>query len=111
MFVRPQPLGPVFHCGSRPHPSSTKDLKSPRSQRPPVLISQTCWPKRKLPKIRMSRNKDDLGLTLGPAGPEDTIFAHEGLAVLAIDEVLSQALADDTLDVETTENGTALQLR
>ncbi len=27
MFVRPQPLGRVFHCGSRPHPSSTKDLK------------------------------------------------------------------------------------
>ena len=50
-------------------------------------------------------------LTLGSAGPEDTIFAHEGLAVLAIDEELSQALANDTLDVETTENGTALQLR
>ncbi len=59
----------------------------------------------------MSQSKDGLGLTLGPAGPKDTIFAHEGVAVLAIDEELSQALANDTLDVETTENGTALQLR
>ncbi len=61
--------------------------------------------------IRMSRKKDGLRLTLGQVGPEDTTFAHEGVTVLAIDEELSQALANDTLDVETTENGTALQLR
>ncbi len=61
--------------------------------------------------IRMFQSKDGLGLTLGQAGPEDTIFAHVGVTVLAIDEELSQALANKTLDAETTENGTALQLR
>ncbi len=30
--------------------------------------------------IRMSQSKDGLGLTFGQAGPEDTIFAHEGVA-------------------------------
>ena len=61
--------------------------------------------------IRISQSKDAFGLTFGQADPEDTTFAHEGVTVLAIDEELSQALASKTLDVETTENGTALQLR
>ncbi len=62
--------------------------------------------------IRMSKkSKDGLRLTLGQAGPEDTTFAHEGVTVFAINEELSQALANKTLDVETTEKGTALQLR
>ncbi len=61
--------------------------------------------------IRMSRKKDGLSLTLDQAGSEDTTFAHGGVTVLAIDEELSQALANKTLDVKTTENGTALQLR
>ncbi len=61
--------------------------------------------------IRMSKGKDGLRLTLGQAGPEDTTFAHEGVTVLAIDEEVSQALANNTLDMETTENGTSLQLR
>ncbi len=61
--------------------------------------------------IRMSRKKDGWGLTRGQAGLEDTTFAHEGGTVLAIDGELSQALADKTLDVKTTENGTAFELR
>ncbi len=61
--------------------------------------------------IRISQGKDGLGLMFSQAGPEDTTFAHEGVTVLAIDEKLSQALANNTLDVETTENGTSLQLR
>ncbi len=75
------------------------------------MLAEVETPENKNVVIRISQSKDGLGLTLGPAGHEDTIFAHEGLAVLAIDEELSQALANDTLDVETTENGTALQLR
>ncbi len=58
--------------------------------------------------MRMSQGRDGFGLALGQADSEDTTFAHEGVTVLAIDEELSQALADNTLDVETTENGTAL---
>ena len=75
------------------------------------MLAEVETPENKNVVIRMSQSKDGLSLTLGQAGPEDTIFDHERLAVLAIDEELSQALANDTLDVETTENGTALQLR
>ncbi len=60
---------------------------------------------------RVSKNKDGLGLTLDQASPENRTFAHEGVTVLAIDEEVSQALANNTLDMETTENGTALRLR
>ncbi len=52
------------------------------------MLAEAETPEDKNVVIRMSRSKDGLGLTLGPAGPEDTIFAHEGLAVLAIDEEL-----------------------
>ena len=74
-------------------------------------LAEVETPENEIVVIRMSQSKDSLGLTLGQSGPEDTTFAHEGVTVLAIDEELSQALANDTLDVETTENGTALQLR
>ncbi len=61
--------------------------------------------------IRISQGKDGLGLMFSQAGPEDTTFAHAGVTVLAIDEELSQELANRTLDVETTEDGTALLIR
>ena len=61
--------------------------------------------------IRMSQSKDGFNLTLGQAGPADTTFADEGVIVLAIDEELSKALANKTLDVKTTENGERLTLR
>ena len=61
--------------------------------------------------IRISQGKDAFGLTFSQASPEDTTFPHEGVTVLAIDAELSQGLANRTLDVETTEDGTALQLR
>ncbi len=61
--------------------------------------------------IRVSQGKDGLTLTLDEAGSEDTTFAHDGLTALTIDEELSQTLANNTLDVKTTEDGTALQLR
>ncbi len=61
--------------------------------------------------IRMFKSKDGVDLTLGQVESEDTTFAHEGVTVLAIDEELSQSLANTTLDVETTEDGTTLQLR
>ena len=75
------------------------------------MLAEVETPENENVVIRISQSKDGLGLTLGQAGPEDTTFAHEGVTVLAIDEELSQALANKTLDVETTENGTALQLR
>ncbi len=61
--------------------------------------------------IRMFKSKDGVDLTLGQVESEDTTFAHEGVTVLAIDEELSQSLANMTLDVETTVDGTTLQLR
>ena len=61
--------------------------------------------------IRMFKSKDGVDLTLGQVESEDTTFAHEGVTILAIDEELSQSLANTTLNVETTEDGTTLQLR
>ncbi len=61
--------------------------------------------------IRMFKSKDGVDLTLGQVESEDTTFAHEGVTVLAIDEELSQSLANTTIDVETTEDGTTLHLR
>ena len=75
------------------------------------MLAEVETPENENVVMRMSQSKDSLGLTLCQAGPEDTTFAHEGVTVLAIDEELSQALANKTLDVKTTENGTALGLR
>ncbi len=75
------------------------------------MLAESETPENENVAIRISKGKDGLGLTLGQAGPADTTFAHEGVTVLAIDEEVSQALANKTLDVETTEKGTALQLR
>ncbi len=75
------------------------------------MLAEVETPENKNVVIRISQGKDAFGLTFSQASPEDTTFPHEGVTVLAIDEELSQALANDTLDVETTEKGTALQLR
>ena len=75
------------------------------------LLAEAETPEDENVVMRMSQGRDGFGLALGQADPEDTTFPHEGVTVLAIDEELSQALADDTLDVETTEDGTALLIR
>ena len=74
------------------------------------MLAEAETPENENVVIRMSREKDDWGLMLGQAGLEDATFAHEGVTVLAIDEESSRVLADNTLDVKTTENGTALEL-
>ena len=74
------------------------------------MLAEVKTPENKNAVIRVSQSKDGLGLTLGQADPEDTTFAHEGVTILVIDKELSQTLDNKTLDVETTENGTALHL-
>ena len=76
-----------------------------------IILAEEETPENENVVIRMSRGKDGWGLMLGQAGLDDTTFAHEGVTVLAIDGESSQALADNTLDVKTTENGEALDLR
>ena len=74
------------------------------------MLAEKETPENENAVIRISRKKDGLSLMLGQAGPDDTTFAHDGVTVLVIDEELSQALANNTLDMQMTENGTALQL-
>ncbi len=61
--------------------------------------------------MRILEEEDCFTLTLDQTSPDDLTIAHEGVTVLALDEQLLQALADCTLDVETTENGESLTLR
>ena len=61
--------------------------------------------------MRVLEEEDCFTLTLDQTSPDDMTIAHEGVTVLAIDEQLFQALADYTLDVETTQNGERLTLR
>ena len=75
------------------------------------LLAEVETPENENVVIRISQGKDGLGLMFSEAGPEDTTFAHAGVTVLAIDEELSQELADRTLETETTENDTALLIR
>ncbi len=75
------------------------------------MLAEAETPENENAVIRISQAKDGFGLILSHEGPEDTTFPHEGVTVLVIDEELSQALENKTLDVETTESGTGLQLR
>ncbi len=75
------------------------------------LLAEAETPENENVVIRISQGKDGFGLTFSQASPEDTTFPHEGVTVLAIDEELSQELADRTLETETTENDTALLIR
>ena len=61
--------------------------------------------------MRVLEEEDCFTLTLDQTSPNDMTIAHEGVTVLAIDEQLFQALADYTLDIETTQNGERLTHR
>ncbi len=75
------------------------------------MLAEAETPENENAVIRISQGKDGIGLLLSQESPEDTTFPHEGVTVLVIDEELSQVLENKTLDVETTEEGTGLQLR
>ncbi len=61
--------------------------------------------------LRFSRREG--GWKLGPdqARPGDVTFAHDGRNVLLLDEAVSLAMTDLTLDVRKTDAGPRLRLR
>ncbi len=61
--------------------------------------------------MRFMRREGGWRLRLDRAGPDDTAFAHEGRDVLLLDEAVSMAMTDMTLDVRATEAGPRLKLR
>ncbi|MFQ5895681.1 MAG: hypothetical protein ACE5JJ_07690 [Nitrospinota bacterium] len=60
--------------------------------------------------VRIVLEGRNLALKLDGARPDDATFAHEGRTVLLLDQKVSQLLADDTLDVEDTDDGPKLAL-
>ena len=61
--------------------------------------------------VMLEQEEDKLTLRIGEAHPRDSTFAHEGRTVLVVRDQLCQELADKTLDVEDTDEGSRLQLR
>ncbi len=61
--------------------------------------------------MRFTRRTDGWRLSLDHARPADTAITHEGRIVLLLDEQVSQAMADMTLDVRNTKAGQRLALR
>jgi hypothetical protein len=61
--------------------------------------------------MRFMRRTNGWRLRLDHARPADTAITHEGRIVLLLDEQVSQAMADMTLDVRKTETGPRLALR
>ena len=61
--------------------------------------------------LRFTRREG--GWKLGPdqTRPGDVTFAHDGRNVLLLDEAVSQAMTDLTLDVRNTDAGPRLRLR
>jgi hypothetical protein len=60
--------------------------------------------------IRFVLEGNTLTPRLDNARPGDATFDYEGRKVLVLDGQVSQALADSTLDVQTTEEGPKLIL-
>ena len=61
--------------------------------------------------MRFTRRTDGWRLRVDHARPADTAITHEGRTVLLLDEVVSRAMADMTLDVRNTKAGPRLALR
>jgi hypothetical protein len=61
--------------------------------------------------MRVTRKTRGWKLRLDHARPADTAITHEGRIVLLLDEEVSQAMADMTLDVSSTQAGPRLTLR
>ena len=61
--------------------------------------------------LRLEREEGELTLRHGHAHPGDSTLAHEGRTVLVVHDELYQELADNTLDVEDTDEGPRFHLR
>ena len=61
--------------------------------------------------MRFTRRPAGWKLRLDHARPADTAITHNGRIVLLLDEAVSQAMADMTLDVTDTKAGPRLALR
>ena len=61
--------------------------------------------------LRLEQEAGELTLRITHAHPGDSSFAHHGRTVLVVHDVLCQELADNTLDVEYTDEGVRLLLR
>ncbi len=61
--------------------------------------------------VRFEQKEDGLAIRLGNAYLGESTFAHEGRTVLVLDKELCQGLADNTLDVEDTDEGPRLCLQ
>jgi hypothetical protein len=58
--------------------------------------------------VRVLIDGDALASTLDKPRPGDSTFVHEGRKVLVLDEQVSELLAERTLDVRSTHEGTKL---
>lgn len=61
--------------------------------------------------LRFTRRTGGWRLRLDCARPADTAFSHDGRSVLLLDAAVSQAMANMTLDVRSTDSGPRLRLR
>ena len=61
--------------------------------------------------VRLEQEEDGLGLRFDNALSGDNKFAHKDRTVLVLDDELCQLLADNTLDVEDTDDGPRLHMR
>lgn len=61
--------------------------------------------------MRFTRQPGGWKLAVDRARPADTAIIHEGRVVLLLDEVVSQAMANATLDVRNGSAGPRLKLR
>lgn len=60
--------------------------------------------------LRFTRRESGWRLRLDCARPKDTAFSHAGRSVLLLDRAVSQAMANLTLDVRSTDSGPRLRL-
>jgi Fe-S cluster assembly iron-binding protein IscA len=60
--------------------------------------------------IRLVLDKDDLVPKMDQARVGDTAFSYEGRRILVLDEIVVQAMADKTLDVQDAEDGLKIVL-
>jgi len=61
--------------------------------------------------MRFTRRTNGWRLRVDHARPADTAITHQGRLVLLLDEQVSEAMADMTLDVRKTKAGPRLALR
>ncbi len=61
--------------------------------------------------LRFTRKTGGWKLCPDHARPTDKTFTHDGKDVLVLDETVSRAMADMTLDVKETEAGPRVTLR